>query len=76
MPDRCGDCQRWMCCTCPREANVKGYSRGPNCGGIACSEFLRKVTSVRMATSMPSASKELAEMVATSPLFAHFREEG
>lgn len=28
----CGDCDKWMKSKeCPREHNVKGYSRGPSC---------------------------------------------
>lgn len=37
---RCGDCNNWMKSRqCPREKNVKGYSRGPSCDAAICASF-------------------------------------
>ena len=37
---RCGNCNHWMKSRdCPRERNVKGFSRGPSMGAPACDQF-------------------------------------
>ncbi len=40
---KCGECRHWMKSReCPREHNVKGMSRGPWGGAMACDKFLAK----------------------------------
>lgn len=40
---RCGDCDKWMKSReCPKEHNVKGWSRGPSSEAYICLEFLEK----------------------------------
>jgi len=37
---RCGQCDHWMKSReCPREHNVKGFSRGPSSGDPICGKF-------------------------------------
>lgn len=53
----CGNCYFWMKSReCPREKNVKGYSRGPSCSGFACDKF--QVTNSAVALK----EKRLAEI--------------
>lgn len=37
---RCGNCDKWnKSSLCPKEHNVKGYSRGPSSSAFPCNEF-------------------------------------
>lgn len=37
---RCSDCDFWMKSSlCPKEHNVRGYSKGPSCDAFPCSKF-------------------------------------
>lgn len=37
---KCGDCFLWMKSRlCPKEHNVNGYTRGPNCNGAPCDKY-------------------------------------
>jgi len=37
---RCGDCDFWMKSSlCPKEHNVRGYSKGPSCDAFPCDKF-------------------------------------
>jgi len=42
-PNKCGKCHWWMKSRdCPKERNVKGYSRGPSCNdstAVSCPKF-------------------------------------
>jgi hypothetical protein len=41
--DRCGNCFKWMKSTlCPKEKNINGMNRGPNCNAPVCSQFVSK----------------------------------
>ena len=40
MIKKCGDCFYWMKSNfCPKEKNVNGWNKGPNCNDIICSKF-------------------------------------
>jgi len=39
---RCGNCDKWMCCNCPKEYNVKGRNKGPSMNEFGCELFIVK----------------------------------
>lgn len=37
----CGNCGKWMTKSCPKETRtMSGHSKGPNCNGIACKDYV------------------------------------
>lgn len=46
----CGDCKKWMKCTCPKEYNEKGRPKGPSGVAPACELFERTEWSEELIT--------------------------
>jgi len=44
---RCGNCDKWMCNTCPREKNVNGRKKGPSMNTFGCDLFSIKLYQIK-----------------------------
>lgn len=59
---RCGDCYNWMKSTmCPKEHNIKGYSRGPSCDDYKCKDFVQTEHSIEFKAELEKELKEVTE---------------
>lgn len=67
---RCGSCEHWMkSSVCPREHNVKGYSRGPSCDAYPCGKFQMQQWVIALkAKRMAEVDRLLAEYEAAHAL--------
>lgn len=60
---RCGDCDKWMKNTCPREQprGLSGFKNGPSCNALPCSLFDESQSSVILRQKRLNERLELME---------------